>query len=84
MAQFLLSLENILMDMEFERKLSMPIEVKAMYSLTAEIADTVEKRKAEIKSIIDGTSDKMLLIIGPCSADMEDSVVDYISRLCAV
>lgn len=69
------------MDMDFERKLAIPMEVKEMYPLMGKIGDIVENRIAEVKSIIEGNSDKLLMIIGPCSADNEDSVIDYISRL---
>ena len=72
------------MDMDFERKLAIPMEVKEMYPLMGKIGDIVENRIAEVKSIIEGNSDKLLIIIGPCSADNEDSVIDYISRLCPV
>ncbi|MGM9528031.1 MAG: 3-deoxy-7-phosphoheptulonate synthase [Oscillospiraceae bacterium] len=72
------------MNMEFERKLSIPMEVKEKYPLTGQISDSVEKTTLELKRIIDGSSNKLLLIIGPCSADNEDSVIDYISRLCPV
>ena len=69
------------MNMNFVRKLAIPMEVKEMYPLTAELAEIVEKRSIEIKNILSGKSDKFMLIIGPCSADNEDSVIDYISRL---
>ncbi len=73
-----------MMDMVFERKLAIPMEVKQMYPLTPELEARVQERIGEVKAIIDGTSDKLLMIIGPCSADNEDSVLDYISRLCPV
>ncbi len=69
------------MNMEFERKLAIPMEVKEMYPLTGDMADNIEKRSAELRDIFNGKSDKFLLIIGPCSADREDSVIDYITRL---
>ena len=69
------------MNMEFERKLAIPMEVKEMYPLTGDMADNIEKRSAELRDIFSGKSDKFLLIIGPCSADREDSVIDYIMRL---
>lgn len=69
------------MNMEFERKLAIPMEVKEMYPLTGDMADNIEKRSAELRDIFSGKSDKFLLIIGPCSADREDSVIDYITRL---
>lgn len=72
------------MNMLFERKLAIPMEVKEMNPLTIEMSQTVEKKRIEIKSVFEGKSDKILLIIGPCSADNEDSVLDYISRLCSV
>ena len=72
------------MNMNFKRKLTIPMETKEMYPLTGAMAETVERRTAELKAIFAGQSDKMALIIGPCSADNEDSVIDYISRLVPV
>ena len=72
------------MNMEFKRKLTIPMETKEMYPLTGSMADIVEKRIAELKSIFSGKSDKKVMIIGPCSADNEDSAIDYISRLIPV
>ena len=72
------------MNMNFKRKLPIPMETKEMYPVTAAVADTVERRTAELKSIFAGQSDKLVLIIGPCSADNEDSVIDYITRLVPV
>ena len=72
------------MRMDFRRKLPIPMETKEMYPLTWGLSDIVEKRLAEIKAIFSGNDDRLLLIIGPCSADREDSVIDYISRLVPV
>lgn len=69
------------MNMIFERKLSIPMEVKEMYPLTGEMSRIFDERNNEVKKIFAGESDKMVLIIGPCSADREDSVLDYINRL---
>jgi len=69
------------MNMDFERKLSIPQEVKELYPITAKTAEIVDKTTMELKNIFSGKSDKLALIIGPCSADNEDSVIDYISRL---
>lgn len=69
------------MNMLFERKLATPDEVREMYPLDTELSKIVSSRADEIKRIFRGESDKFLLIIGPCSADNEDSVIDYISRL---
>lgn len=72
------------MNMIFERKLALPAELKEMYPLTGSLGKIVEERDIEIKNILSGKSDKILLIIGPCSADKEESVVDYVSRLVPV
>lgn len=69
------------MNMNFERKLAIPMEVKEMYPVTAKMESIVEKRAVELKKILSGEEDKFILIIGPCSADNEDSVIDYITRL---
>lgn len=69
------------MNMEFERKLPIPMEVKAEFPLSDELKKIVDKRALEIANIFNGTSDKLALIIGPCSADREDSVLDYMNRL---
>ncbi len=69
------------MNMRFNRELFSPQELKRMYSVSpAAEAQKAENDKA-VKAVLDGSSDKLLLIIGPCSADREDSVLDYISRL---
>ena len=67
--------------MEFYRKLPIPKDVKEQFPLTPEAEKTVEKGRREISSVFSGDSDKFVLIIGPCSADKEDSVMDYIYRL---
>ena len=69
------------MNMIFERKLAIPMEVKEMYPLTSEMSRIFEQRDVELKKILSGEDDRLVLIIGPCSADNEDSVIDYISRL---
>ena len=69
------------MNMIFEKKLAIPMEVKEMYPLTGDMAKIVEARDAEMKAILSGKSDRIMLIVGPCSADNEESVIDYISRL---
>ena len=69
------------MNMEFKRKLAIPMEVKELYPLTGNIGKIKEKRDVEIKNIFSGKEDKMIFIIGPCSADNEDSVLDYMTRL---
>lgn len=61
------------MNMEFIRKLPIPKELKAQFSLSEKLISVKEKRDAEIKKVFTGESDKKLLIIGPCSADREDA-----------
>ena len=69
------------MNCEFKRKLPVPMEIKEMFPITHEMSQIKTKRDIEIGDIFRGTSDKFLLIIGPCSADSEDPVIEYISRL---
>ncbi len=69
------------MNMIFERKLTIPKEVKEMYPISGEMKKAVEERISGLKKIFTGESDKFLLVIGPCSADRDDSVLDYIGRL---
>ncbi len=72
------------MNLEFTRKLAIPMEVKEMYPLTAAMARAFEERDVQLKNIMSGRDDRFLLIIGPCSADNIDSVLDYMTRLRAV
>lgn len=69
------------MNMDFVRKLTIPAEVKEMYPLTIEMARCFESRDIQLKNILSGKDDRLLLIIGPCSADRLDSVLDYMERL---
>ena len=69
------------MNMEFYRKLPIPKDVKAQFPLTAEVEKTIETKRKEINEVFSGDSNKFILVIGPCSADNEDSVMDYIYRL---
>ena len=72
------------MRLNFIKKLALPAELKEMYPMTGKMGELVENRKAQMESVFAGRSDKLILIIGPCSADNEDSVIDYISRLCPI
>lgn len=69
------------MQMQFFRKLPIPAELKERFPLSREIKEIKEERDREIADIFRGKSDKFLLIIGPCSADNEDAVLDYMTRL---
>ena len=69
------------MSMEFYRKLPIPKDIKVELPITAEMEATREKYIGEMKEIFEGKSNKFILVIGPCSADKEESVIDYIHRL---
>ena len=69
------------MSMNFHRKLPIPQEVKGEYPLTERMARVKAARDESIRAVFDGHSDKFILIIGPCSADHSEPVLDYISRL---
>ena len=68
-------------NMHFKRKLPVPKEIKEQYPLTAELARIKQERDAVIADVFTGKSDKLVLVIGPCSADREDAVLDYCGRL---
>ena len=72
------------MNMQFYRKLPIPQEIKEQFPITPELAARRQTAVDELKKIFSGESDRMALIIGPCSADREDAVLEYISRLCRV
>ncbi len=69
------------MNMEFVRKLPIPQQVKNRYPIDDKAVAIKQKRDNEIKAIFSGESKKFILVIGPCSADNEEAVLDYISRL---
>ena len=69
------------MKMNFHRKLPIPQEVKAEYPLTKRMMEVKAARDEAIRAVFDGRSDKFILVIGPCSADHREPVLEYISRL---
>lgn len=69
------------MNMQFMGKLPIPKEIKEQYPLSEAAAQIKAQRDKEIRDIFDGKDDRMILIIGPCSADNGDAVLEYISRL---
>ena len=69
------------MKMNFHRKLPIPQEVKAEYPLTKCMMEVKAARDEAIRAVFDGRSDKFILVIGPCSADHREPVLEYISRL---
>lgn len=72
------------MNMLFKRRLPAPQDVIKMYPLSAELASRKNANDKEIRGVLEGKNKKFLLIIGPCSADREDAVLEYATRLRAV
>lgn len=70
--------------MEFIRKLPTPMELKEQFPVSKELSRIIDRRLDEIKAVFEGRDDRFLLIIGPCSADNEDAVMDYLTRLAGV
>ena len=69
------------MQMTFHRKLPIPQEVKLEFPLTEQMKQVKAARDEAINAVFDGSSDKFILIVGPCSADHSEPVLEYISRL---
>lgn len=69
------------MNMDFICKLPIPKVIKEEFPLAEKAAEIKKQRDAEIRAIFEGKERKLILVIGPCSADNEDSVMDYIGRL---
>ena len=68
-------------NMDFKRKLPIPMEVKEKYPIPFEVTEYKEKFDREVADVFTGKSDKFVLVIGPCSADREDAVMEYIYHL---
>lgn len=68
-------------NMEFKRKLPVPQEIKELYPVTPALSTMKASRDRMIADVFTGKSDKLILIIGPCSADREDAVLEYCERL---
>ena len=69
------------MQMNFHRKLPIPQDVKKEYPLTPRMEQVKAARDESIRAVFEGRSDKFILIIGPCSADHREPVLEYVSRL---
>ena len=69
------------MNMNFLRKLPTPQDIKNLYPLDEDLAKIKKQNDEEIAKVFKGESNKLILVIGPCSADREDAVIDYIKRL---
>lgn len=72
------------MAVRINKELPSPAELKKEYPLTERLKELKEKRDAQIRDVFTGESDKFLVIVGPCSADNEDSVCEYVNRLARV
>ncbi len=72
------------MSFEFVKQLPTPEEICKEYPLSAELTARKVQRDAEIRDVFTGKSNKFIAVIGPCSADNEDSVCDYVNRLAQV
>lgn len=73
-----------MMNMEFKRKLTIPADLKKEYPVTMEMRKRFLQRDEALKKILSGEDDRIVLVIGPCSADQEASVMDYVNRLRAL
>ena len=69
------------MAMKIQARLPEPEELKQKYPMSADMKKIKEERDGEIQNVFTGYSDKFLVIIGPCSADNEDAVCEYVERL---
>ncbi|MBE6609229.1 MAG: 3-deoxy-7-phosphoheptulonate synthase [Ruminococcaceae bacterium] len=67
--------------MNFNRKLPIPMDVKMEYPVTESMEQIKNERDKAIRSVFEGSLDKFILVIGPCSADHREPVLEYISRL---
>ena len=72
------------MSFEYIRKLPTPDEIKDQFPLSTQLQELKKNRDSEIKKVFTGESNKFLVIVGPCSADNEDAVCEYVSRLAKV
>ncbi len=72
------------MNMNFKRKLPIPKEIKEMYPITPALEQMKRERDEEIKAVFSGKCEKLILVIGPCSADSEEAMLNYAHRLAKV
>lgn len=72
------------MSMKLNRELPLPADLKGEYPLSASLRERKAQRDREIRAVFTGESDKFLVIVGPCSADQEDSVLEYVHRLARI
>ena len=72
------------MNMNFKRKLPIPMEIKELYPVSQSLQEVKAARDEQIKAVFRRESDLFLIVIGPCSADSEDAMLDYANRLAKV
>ena len=72
------------MSFQYLRQLPSPAQIKEDYPMSEKLTALKKERDAMISDVITGKDDRFLVIIGPCSADNEDAVCDYVSRLAPV
>ncbi len=72
------------MSMKLNRELPLPADLKAEYPLSPSLQEKKARRDQEIRDIFTGKSEKFVVIVGPCSADREDSVLEYVHRLAKI
>jgi len=69
------------MSMNFHRKLPIPKEIKQEFPVTEHMKQVKDERDKKIQAVFEGDSDQFILIVGPCSADHSEPVLEYVSRL---
>ena len=72
------------MSMQFNRQLPLPADLKAQYPLSPAVRKIKAARDQEIRAVFEGKSDKFIVIVGPCSADNQDAVLEYVHRLAEI
>lgn len=72
------------MNMEFIRKLPMPKEIKEQFPLPEKFVKIKKERDEQIKNVLCGKDNRFLLVIGPCSADSEKPVLEYVEKIARV
>ncbi len=72
------------MSMKQNRELPVPADLKAEYPLSETVKACKVSRDREIRDVFEGRSNRFLVIVGPCSADNQDAVLDYVEKLAKV
>jgi len=75
---------TIIMSFTYLQKIPTPLEILRLMPMSGKLKAIKAKRDADILSVLKGKSNRFLLIIGPCSADNEDALSEYVSRLAVV